>query len=758
MAYDYSKYDYDALVEEVTRIVKESDILTETYQSSTTQVLIQLIAAITDQLHYMLERRVEESYLPTAKLESSVRSLANAMGYKPRRKVSARGNLSLSVVDEDGNLIQPSGNIVIPKNSLITYDGISFTNIEEISYNSSRLEPLEFEIKEGVVQTLDYDMNDVASTLYQYGYIDIKDYTFIENGSLTVYTDTQEFVDVTVGYNGNPPLFSLGFAGESDAVYDIRYTNSGMRIVFGDGVHGQKPVGTLYIRYIRSSGTDVNVSSSNLPFAFESDVLTVGVNEYEYILVNTTPITSASEEESIESIKRLAPNYIRTASRAVTGDDYSFYVKQSGIGNIVDVSAYGEQETGITVYNMNNVYISYLRGDNGELTQQEKINLRAWMDQYKTITTNLVFIPAETILAQLTLKIRRDSRLTASDQEVFDKIVLRLKELLDSREGALGQDIYYSDIVRELDSFTIRKNNYDYTVARWVDLDIKALKPFSFPNTTQQQVATVKTAFSTNVYALTIDGNDYSYTAVPSDTTTSIASSLAGLINNEFEETYTVSGSSQSVFTTVQEYIVGGESLFVYVDDVLRDVDDFYAETDENTVTFVNPVNIGSVVKFVIRRYKAEQENATITINTLNVGTPFEITSLSSTNPFDMEVLQAIQLPDYEPANTSYNKIVPGSIEILNNVGVPLASDDSNGNIVVPGVDNVQDSIVYSRGLINLPTIFSNGDYYIRYQHDKSQNLYCNNKNAVILQPFDGTTTLPDLSTNSINSRLRIEN
>ena len=121
---DYTNYDYQALVDRMTEILKDADGWGDAYQSSTGQTLIQLMADVTDHLHYMLERRTLESFLETAKLRSSIVARASDLGYRPERIKSHTGTLEVTLVDDNGDPTPAVGEVNLAAMKGITYEGI----------------------------------------------------------------------------------------------------------------------------------------------------------------------------------------------------------------------------------------------------------------------------------------------------------------------------------------------------------------------------------------------------------------------------------------------------------------------------------------------------------------------------------------------------------------------------------------------------------------------------------------------------------
>ena len=99
MALDFTDYDFDDLVDQLTNRLKERDAWKDTYRSSTGQMLIELFSYIGNMVLYYVERRAEESYILTAKNKSSIVNLVRLLNYIPKRKASAVGILRMTLTN-----------------------------------------------------------------------------------------------------------------------------------------------------------------------------------------------------------------------------------------------------------------------------------------------------------------------------------------------------------------------------------------------------------------------------------------------------------------------------------------------------------------------------------------------------------------------------------------------------------------------------------------------------------------------------------
>lgn len=477
---DYTDYNYTELVNKITSLYEDEVGSGNGYEGSSGQMLIELLADTTDNLHFMLERRTQEAFLDSARLSSSIWYHASSVGYRPRRKVSARGTLELVIKDENDNEVTPTGSVRVEKGEIVKFGGMNYTVSEDVVISSTESRKTLF-VKEGKPIEKIFNLDDPSLN----GEIMIEDYVAIENGSLIVVgSEGEQFFDVRDPSSGYLNVTSLNFAPPEAKLYDIKYSNEGMRIVFGDGEFGFLPTGTVTLRWVESSGGDASFVASGREFTFDSgntlpDQSTNDI--YSYSLINTTPVRGGQDEEDDESIRLNAPAYVRSANRAVTSEDYRFWVTKSGIGDIVDLNVYSEHNTKTLIYTMNNVFVTYLTSDNVPLNLANKIALRDFISQYKTITNHIIIEEADKVNIALDIKARKDPNLPVT-REHFYKIITGLsEEYLGVVEGAIGRDFQHSEFIEYMQGATYKIDGINYKVFDFIDVDVEAEYPLRTP-------------------------------------------------------------------------------------------------------------------------------------------------------------------------------------------------------------------------------------------------------------------------------------
>lgn len=561
-----TQYDYQQLVDRATQNLSEKEGWGDAYDSSMGQTLIQLLADTTDILHYMQERRVRERYIDTATLRSSIRALGSERGYRPRRNVSSAGNLHIRLVDDDGFSVVPEGNIFIPRYTEFFFDDFTFVNVEDI-FITPEQPNVDFEVIQGIPRIDRYDPNG-DGFFGESGYILLNDYQRVEENSIVITDDEdEEWLDIRQSYDGKPALGSLSVAAATSKFYDIKISVDGMRIIFGNNTFGSAPASELTMEWVESDGDSLNIEATGIEFNLEQnelqdDINVTPANTYQYEILNTTPIRGGLAAERIEDIQIKAPEYFKTGDRSVTRSDYDFWLIRAGIGGVIDVNTYGEQELGITVYDMNHLFVSYLTTGGENLTVEEEQRFREYLDSYKVAIPHVTLNPADQIFYQYNLVIARGNQLRVSDPEVYEYVRDQIAARFAFKEGSINKPYYFSDLVRFLQDLTITRDGLQQDVARYISLDVNPVFPFETPFEANAVDVEVSVGADGDVYALTVDDGvvevpvEYSYTQLTGDTETEIINGLVTAIGTDWDtevvgNTLTLkAGNEQSFWVT----------------------------------------------------------------------------------------------------------------------------------------------------------------------------------------------------------------
>ena len=286
---------------------------------------------------------LNESFINTAQLRSSVVALAEGLGYVPTSFTSSQAALNLSVLVTGSN--RPT-TITLPRGTTFSssVDGVAYT----------------FQTRENFVGT--DDGNGTYQFLNANGETGIpvfegteKTKTFFVGDT----TDQQIYVipDVTMDTSTiRVRVFPTSSATTFDtylnivdairitnesAFYQIKETPNGFyEIIFGDGIStglAPKAGNKIVIDYLSTVGSTANGAAT-----FSTEAV-VTVNSVNFNVTTTTESISAggSFKESIESIRQNAPIAFSSQRRLVTAEDYKALVQTKFGAFLDDVISFG---------------------------------------------------------------------------------------------------------------------------------------------------------------------------------------------------------------------------------------------------------------------------------------------------------------------------------------------------------------------------------------------------------------------------------
>lgn len=268
---------------------------------------------------------LNEAFLPTAQLRSSVVSHAETLGYQVRSRVTASALVNLTV-----NLAGVTGRspqIQLPSGWQFTssIDGVSYTFRTLETYfakdNGSGL--YEFKTTDGSIDIPVYEGIEKTKT-FLVGEADERQVFVIPDETIDTSTASVQVYD-TASSSNYVTYTRLSEAVTIDAnstVYTIREAPNGYyELNFGDGVSfGKKPDAgnKVVVTYLSSVGPDANAGDT---FTSNSNLTVSGIG-YTVNVATANESTGGALRQSIESVRQLAPIAYAAQQRLVTSADY----------------------------------------------------------------------------------------------------------------------------------------------------------------------------------------------------------------------------------------------------------------------------------------------------------------------------------------------------------------------------------------------------------------------------------------------------
>lgn len=286
---------------------------------------------------------LNESFLNTAQLRSSVVSHAEALGYVPRSFTASQALLNLSILITASN--RPTS-VTLPV-------GTSFTStVAGVSYTFRTLEAFTgIDDGNGLYVFRTKTQSDKIPVFE--GTQKTKTFFVGETSDSQIYVIPDTTTDIT---SLNVKVFDTAGGTTFESYTDLRKAvriestskhfqikevpNGTYELLFGDGVStGKRPTAgnKIQLTYLSVVGSTADGASSFTPSA----QLTVDGAQYTINATTDTVSTGGAFKEAIESIRQNAPIYFASQQRLVTPEDYKAQILANYSAFIDDVVAWG---------------------------------------------------------------------------------------------------------------------------------------------------------------------------------------------------------------------------------------------------------------------------------------------------------------------------------------------------------------------------------------------------------------------------------
>ena len=402
---------------------------------------------------------LNEAFLNTAQLRSSVVSHAETLGYTPRSKTSSTATLNVSVIVSDS--VRPA-TLTLPRGTTFatTTGGTAYTFRTLKAYDGA-------DNGQGTYSFL--NENGGSGLTVHEGTEKIKTFHVGETTDLQVYVipdvslDTSTlFVKVfdTASSTSYETYTNLSEAVRIDSLskhYQIKEVpNGNFEVIFGDGkATGKAPSAgnKIEISYLAATGDTANGASV---FSANSTI-TVNSTAYTYTVVTEAASAGGAEKESIDSIRINAPIQFASQQRLVTAEDYKTQVLSRYSNLLDDVVAWGGEEN--IPPDFGNVYLGlkFASGTSDAVKTSTKEAIKTNLtDNLAIMTIETKFVDPVTAYLELRASFNFDPDLTsvtsrATETSVFNKINTWSTDNLN----LFGKVFRRSSLLKEIDDLDV---------------------------------------------------------------------------------------------------------------------------------------------------------------------------------------------------------------------------------------------------------------------------------------------------------------
>jgi hypothetical protein len=459
---NFTNLDFDQIKQSLKDYIQSnSDFTDYDFEGSNLSTILDVLAYNTYITSYNANMLSNEVFIDSATLRENVVSLARNIGYIPRSKKSSRTNISFfvdisSVSPTPANLTLKAGPVAttggrfngqsfvfgIPEDITVSViDGIaSFDNIEvyEGSYLSqSYVYSTRNPFQKFILPNIGIDLDSLVVTVRP----------SIDSSVSTKYARQDELFDSVTKSTIN----------ENSNIYFIQEAESEQyEVIFGDGVFGKalEDGNIIEMTYIVTNGSDGNGVNS---FTFSGSVsyvrnsVEIFVSNGISLISSTLPSSGGESIESVESIRKFAPQIYATQNRALSAGDYETLIPNKIYPETESISVFGGEDLVPPQYGK--VFIS-IKPRNGDFVPNLiKQNIKRDLKRYAVAGIVPEILDLKYLFIETNSKVYYNTNLAPSASFVSTKVQRDLTAYAESSElNKYGARFKYSRFLKVIDS------------------------------------------------------------------------------------------------------------------------------------------------------------------------------------------------------------------------------------------------------------------------------------------------------------------
>ena len=448
-----SELDFDTIKNNLKTYLEETNEFSDyNFEASGLSSLLDVLAYNTHYNSLLANFALNESFLSTAQLRSSLVALAGALGYTVRGNNASCATLRMYVVDP---LIPSSITLPVGFKFSTTVDNKSYifkTRTQLIARNNGANqyyfqlgENQNFAIFEGVEKVKTFIAGNVNENE---GYVIPTDNMDLNTVKVRVYADT-----ATSAYDAYTNINDATTLNKDYRIFVMKEAPNGQyELTFGNGARLGKfpqPGNKIEVIYDQVAGAAANGART---FTAIDDILDQTGTKLTPVITTIDGSRAGSGKESLESIRKNAPYLYSAQNRMVTAQDYASLVQRKFSNVIEDIKAWGGEDNVPAVYGR--VYLSIIYN-----TEQQEV-----IDTTETAIDQLVrdlavasfevrFEPPSTTYIEIDAKFQWNPNLTTLGQTAIEtKVANTIESYFTDNLGGFDESFRRSNMLTDIDN------------------------------------------------------------------------------------------------------------------------------------------------------------------------------------------------------------------------------------------------------------------------------------------------------------------
>ena len=459
---NFTNLDFDQIKQSLKDYIQSSSDFTDyDFEGSNLSTILDVLAYNTYITSYNANMISNEVFIDSATLRENVVALARNIGYVPRSKKSSRANISFFV---DLSSVSPTpANLTLKAGPVASTGGQSAGQ----SFIFGIPEDITVSVVDGIASFDEIEVYEGSYLSQTYVYSTRNPFqkfilpnVGIDLESLVVRVKPSVDSSVSTKYSRQDELFDAvtksTITGNSNIYFIQEIEGEQYEVIFGDGVFGKalEDGNVVEFTYIVTNGADGNgvgtfTFSGSLSYVRNS--VEIFVTSGISLLSSLLPSSGGERIESIDSIRKFAPQVYATQNRALSAGDYETLIPNKIYPETESISVFGGEDLVPPQYGK--VFIS-IKPRNGDFVPNLiKQNIKRSLKRYAVAGIVPEILDLKYLFIETNSKVYYNTNLAPSASFVSTKVQRDLTSYAESSElNKYGARFKYSRFLKVIDS------------------------------------------------------------------------------------------------------------------------------------------------------------------------------------------------------------------------------------------------------------------------------------------------------------------
>ena len=351
---NFTNLDFDQIKITIIDYLKSnSDFTDYDFEGSNLSTIIDVLAYNTYINSYNANMVSNECFIDSATLRENVVALARNIGYTPRSRKSSRTKINF-FVDLTSNIGNTPASVTLKKGPIVS----SGNQFGDQSYVFCITEDLTVTVKDGFAEFFGVEVYEgtVVEQNYEVDRTNLEQKFILENAGVdldTLRVKVGNSSSTQINYSKQDDLFhpttGSTINSQSNIYFVQEIADERYELIFGDGIFGKRLEGSDKINatYITTNADSAD-GISDFSFSGRLTYIQNGVvnNITNGISLITADSTSSGGApiESVDSVRKYAPQMYATQNRALTANDYEILIPSKIYPETESISVFGGEE------------------------------------------------------------------------------------------------------------------------------------------------------------------------------------------------------------------------------------------------------------------------------------------------------------------------------------------------------------------------------------------------------------------------------